>query len=72
MTVEVKKIFFNRKGAKKMNIYKINYTHENKFKTYTEDAKNQIEAVQHLFIDLLRLSNIKPQDIIILSVSKIK
>ena len=55
-----------------MNIYKINYTHENKFKTYTEDAKNQIEAVQHLFIDLLRLSNIKPQDIIILSVSKIK
>ena len=55
-----------------MKTYKINYTHENKFYTYTEDAKNQIQAAQHLFIDLLKLSNIKPQDIIILSVSKIK
>ena len=55
-----------------MKSYKINYTHNNNFHTYTEDAKNKIEAVQHLFIDLLRLSNINPQDIIILSVSKIK
>ena len=54
------------------HIYKINYTHKNKFFTYEEEAPNKIVAVQNLFTDLLKLSKIEPQEIEILSITKIK